>query len=151
MQLRVMTIHDYDKVLKLWKSINGFYIRDVDDSFMGIEKFLSKNPNTNVVTLHNNDVVGSILCGYDGRCAYFYHVCVREDYRHKGVGKSMVEFVIESLKKEGATHINLIAFKDNGIGNLFWRDIGWSIKDSCNLYELILDTNNVRNLVKAKL
>ncbi len=146
MQLRVMTIQDYDEVLKLWKSIDGFYIREIDDSYMGIKKFLTKNPKTNVVAINNNEIIGSILCGYDGRCAYFYHVCVKKEHRHKKIGKNMVDFVMKALKDEGATHINLVAFKENGIGNLFWHDIGWSLKDKLNLYEFILNSNNIRHL-----
>ena len=65
-----MTIQDYDLVLKLWKSIEGFYIRTIDDFYEGMQKFLTKNPNTNVVAICDNKIVGSILCGYDGRCAF---------------------------------------------------------------------------------
>ena len=39
----------------------------------------------------NGEVVGSILCGHDGRTACFYHVCVREDCRKHGIGKEMHE------------------------------------------------------------
>ena len=146
MKLRVMTIQDYDLVLKLWKSIEGFYIRTIDDSYEGMQKFLTKNPNTNVVAICDNKIVGSILCGYDGRCAYLYHVCVQKEYRHKQIGKGMVAFVKERLKEEGATHINLVAFKNNSLGNLFWHEINWSLKDTLNLYECILDSANTRIL-----
>lgn len=146
MKLRVMTIHDYDGVLALWKSIDGFYIRAIDDSYEGMQKFLERNPRTNVVALHNERIIGSILCGYDGRCAYLYHVCVQKEYRHKQIGKNMVAFVKERLRDEGATHINLVAFKENTLGNLFWNELHWSIKDTLNLYECILDPNNTRTL-----
>lgn len=145
MKLRVMTLQDYEEVFKLWKGIEGFYIRSIDDSKYGMEKFLAKNPNTNVVALSNGEIIGSILCGYDGRCAYLYHVCVKKEYRNQNVGKKMVDFVMNQLKLEGATHINLVAFKSNEVGNLFWHDIGWTLKDNLNLYEYILDAQNVRS------
>ena len=144
MQLRVMAIQDYEKIKALWKSIDGFYIRSIDDSLEGMQKFLAKNPHTNVVALQNDEIIGTILCGYDGRCAYFYHVCVKKEYRHKKIGKSMVDFVIKSLEKEGATHINLVAFKTNEVGNLFWHEVGWNLKDNVNMYEYILDSDNIR-------
>ena len=146
--LRVMEIKDYEGVMSLWRGIEGFYIRGVDDSFDGMQKFLERNPSTNVVAVKNGEIIGSILCGYDGRCAYLYHVCVKKEHRHRKIGKSMVEFVTLELKKLGATHINLVAFKTNEGGNLFWRELGWSFKDSLNLYECILDANNTRTLNK---
>ncbi|WP_199770435.1 GNAT family N-acetyltransferase [Helicobacter aurati] len=146
MLLRLMTIHDYEEIILLWKSIQGFYIREIDDSKEGINKFLLRNPHTNVVAIEDDKIVGTILCGYDGRCAYFYHVCVKQEYRHKRIGMSMVEFCINALKKEGATHINLIAFKTNNIGNLFWQELGWDNKDNVNLYEYILNTHNKKQM-----
>ena len=98
MKLRVMTIQDYDLVLKLWKSIEGFYIRTIDDSYEGMQKFLTKNPNTNVVAICDNKIVGSILCGYDGRCAYLYHVCVQKEYRHKQIHGGICE---REVKRRG--------------------------------------------------
>lgn len=148
MELRVMTIQDYNEVLALWKGVNGFYIRSIDDSYDGMQKFLAKNPKTNVIAICDNKIVGSILCGYDGRCAYLYHVCVQKEYRHKQIGKRMVSFVKDRLQEEGATHINLVAFKDNSLGNLFWQEIGWQLKDTMNLYECILDSTNTRTLNK---
>lgn len=49
MNIRVMTIEDFDQVHALWMSIKGFGIRSVDDSKEGIERFLKRNPTTSVV------------------------------------------------------------------------------------------------------
>ena len=38
--IRVMTIEDYDEVYALWKKIQGFGIRSIDDSREGVERFL---------------------------------------------------------------------------------------------------------------
>ena len=40
MNIRVMTIEDFDQVHALWMSIKGFGIRSVDDSKEGVERFL---------------------------------------------------------------------------------------------------------------
>ena len=77
--LREMTIEDFEKVHALWMSIHGFGIRSIDDSKEGVEAFLDRNPGFSVVAVDGDDIIGSILCGHDGRTACFYHVCVRED------------------------------------------------------------------------
>ena len=40
MNIRVMTIEDYEKVYGLWRTIRGFGIRSMDDSREGISRFL---------------------------------------------------------------------------------------------------------------
>ena len=52
-------------------------------------------------------IVGSILCGHDGRRGCLYHVCVDEDYRRHGIGKRMVVFAMKALKEE---KINKVSF-----------------------------------------
>ncbi len=79
--IRTMTMEDYDGVYALWTKIRGFGLRSVDDSREGIERFLKRNPATSVVAVEDGKVVGSILCGHDGRRGCLYHGCVDEDYR----------------------------------------------------------------------
>ena len=74
MNIRVMTIEDFDQVHALWMSIKGFGIRSVDDSKEGIERFLKRNPTTSVVAEEDGKIVGAILCGHDGRRGCLYHV-----------------------------------------------------------------------------
>ena len=103
--IRTMTKEDYDGLKALWMTIKGFGIRSIDDSREGVEKFLKRNPTTSVVALDGDTIVGSILCGHDGRRACFYHVCVAESYRQQGIGKKMAAFAQEALKKEGINKV----------------------------------------------
>ena len=113
MNIRVMTIEDFDQVHALWMSIKGFGIRSVDDSKEGVERFLKRNPTTSVVAEEDGKIVGAILCGHDGRRGCLYHVCVDVNHRMKGIGKAMVVFTMEALKKEGINKVSLIAFTQN--------------------------------------
>ena len=98
--VRTMTIKDYQGVHALWMSITGFATRSIDDSQAGFERFLKRNPTTSVVAVSDNQIVGAILCGHDGRRGCLYHVCVREEYRRMGVGKAMVVHCMDKLRKE---------------------------------------------------
>lgn len=73
-----MEIADYQKVYKLWMQIEGFGLRTIDDSKEGISRFLERNPYTSVVAEEDGNIIGSILCGHDGRTGCFYHVCVEK-------------------------------------------------------------------------
>lgn len=48
--------------------------------------------------------------------AYITSVFTR-NYRMRGIGKSMVAFAMEALKKEEINKVSLIAFTKNDIGN----------------------------------
>lgn len=121
--VRIMTIEDYEGVYALWKKIKGFGIRSIDDSKEGVARFLKRNPTTSVVAEKDGRIVGSILCGHDGRRGCLYHVCVDEDYRRHGIGKRMVVFAMKALKEEKINKVSLIAFTENDIGNAFWLSL----------------------------
>ena len=148
-KVRTMTCADYPQVSALWSKIQGFAIRSIDDSEEGVARFLRRNPDTCVVAedVGSEDdrgrIVGSILCGSDGRFATFYHVCVDPDYRRMGIGRDMVNACVEALRKEQINTIHLTAFRDNDLGNSFWSGMGWRKQENVNRYELKINAENV--------
>lgn len=143
MTIRTMTIEDFDQVHALWMTIKGFGIRSIDDSKEGVERFLKRNPTTSVVAEMDGKIVGSILCGHDGRRGCLYHVCVDENYRRHGIGKAMVVQAMQALKAEQINKVSLIAFSVNDIGNAFWNTIGWTKREDLNYYEFVLNEANI--------
>ena len=143
MEIRLMTLEDYEDVHKLWMTISGFAIRSIDDSKIGVERFLKRNPTTSVVASDNGKIVGAILCGHDGRRGCLYHVCVHPEYRMRGIGKSMVTFCMNALREENISKVSLIAFTANDIGNAFWKTIGWTKREDLNYYDFVLNEENI--------
>ena len=143
MKIRVMTEEDSEEVYQLWQTIQGFGIRSIDDSKEGVKRFLKRNPFTSVVAEIQGKVVGSILCGHDGRCGCFYHVCVDKKYRNQGIGKKMAEMSMRALQKEGINKVSLIAFTENDIGNTFWSKTGWTKREDLNYYDFALNEENI--------
>ncbi|MCD7805910.1 MAG: GNAT family N-acetyltransferase [Lachnospiraceae bacterium] len=141
-QIRPMTEEDYNGVFALWETITGFGIRSIDDSREGVARFLNRNPGLSVVAESEGRIVGSILCGHDGRRGCLYHVCVAESYRQMGIGQHMVEACVNALAKEGINKVNLIAFRRNAVGNMFWGKLEWIYRDDLNYYDLALNKDN---------
>ena len=142
-QIRPMTMEDYDQVYRLWKTIRGFAIRSIDDSREGIGRFLKRNPTTSIVAVCGEEIVGAILCGHDGRRGCFYHVCVKEEYRQHGIGKGMAVAAMEALRAEHISKVNLIAFRTNEVGNRFWKKVGWNFREDLNYYDFTLNEENM--------
>ncbi len=148
MDIRVMTIGDYEKVYGLWRTIKGFGIRSMDDSREGVERFLRRNPTTSITAWEGELLIGAILCGHDGRRGCLYHVCVRKGYRRQGVGKAMVVACMEALKAEKINKVSLIAFTKNDIGNAFWNRIGWTKRQDLNYYDFSLNEANITAFIE---
>ena len=142
-----MTPADYDDVRALWMTIRGFGIRALDDSREDIERFIARNPTTSVVARDRKKIVGSILCGSDGRQGALYHVCVAKEYRRRGIGTQMVAFCMHQLRYMGINKVALIAFTTNEAGNAFWNKIGWKKKTNVNYYEFELNEKNITRFI----
>ncbi len=147
--LRVMQVEDYEKIYKLWMTIDGFGIRSIDDSYEGVARFIKRNPTTSVVAEADGKIVGAILCGHDGRRGCFYHVCVHKDYRKRGIGKAMAVFCMKALQEEQINKVSLIAFKSNAVGNAFWKSAGWTFREDLNYYDFTLNEENITRFNKS--
>ncbi len=145
-QILPMTEKDYDAVRALWMTIRGFGIRALDDSREDVVRFIRRNPTTSVVAKADGRVIGSILCGSDGRQGALYHVCVAENFRRQGIGTRMVGYCMQQLKALGINKVGLIAFTKNGGGNAFWKQIGWK-KVDVNYYEFVLNAENITHFI----
>lgn len=143
MKIRRMLINDYEKVYQLWTNTDGMGIRSLDDSFEGIEKFLRRNPATNFVAESDNDIIGVILCGNDGRRGYIYHAAVKKEYRRNSIGKALVDAVIDALKREGINKIGLVTFSSNYTGNDFWKSLGFYERTDLVYRNLSINAENV--------
>lgn len=143
MEIRPMSIEDYDKVNQLWKSTEGMGMRSLDDSFEGIEKFLKRNPTTNFVAQIENNIVGVILCGHDGRRGYIYHTAVNIEYRKIGIGRELVNTAINALKKENINKVALVVFSSNDLGNKFWESLGFIRRNDLIYRNLSINEKNI--------
>ena len=141
-----MTEQDYDAVRALWLTIRGFGIRALDDSREDVVRFIRRNPTTSVVAEADGKIIGSILCGSDGRQGALYHVCVAKAYRRQGIGTRMVGYCMHQLKEMGINKVGLIAFTSNEAGNAFWKQIGWQ-KSDVNYYTFTLNEENITHFI----
>lgn len=143
MKIRLLAIEDYEKVYDLWTNTKGMGMRSLDDSYEGIERFLKRNPTTSFVAEENNNLVGVILCGHDGKRGYIYHTAVNPNYRRKGLGEALVSAALESLKKEGINKAALVVFNTNDIGNTFWESIGFEKREDLIYRNISINKDNI--------
>lgn len=129
MDIREMVEADYDQVYQLWLSCAGMGLNDLDDSKEGIARFLQRNPQTCLVAVENQTIIGAILVGSDGRRAYIYHTAVHPNYRRRGIARQLVETVLTVLDELKIHKVALVVFKRNTEGNRFWEKLGFSVRE----------------------
>lgn len=129
MNIREMIEADYDQVYQLWLSCAGMGLNDLDDSKEGIARFLQRNPQTCLVAVENQTIIGAILVGSDGRRAYIYHTAVHPNYRRRGIARQLVETVLTVLDDLKIHKVALVVFKRNAEGNKFWEKLGFSVRE----------------------
>ena len=129
MQIRVMTMADYEDVYQLWVNTPGMGLNTTDDSPQGIETYLKRNPTTCFVATEGSQLIGVILSGHDGRRGYIYHTTVLPQYKNRGIARQLVDRAMQALEEEGIHKVALVAFSRNETGNAFWEKMGFSLRE----------------------
>ncbi|WP_246098486.1 GNAT family N-acetyltransferase [Saccharibacillus brassicae] len=131
--IREMDLGDYSKVFALWSHTEGMGLSD-SDSEASISKFLKRNEGHSFVCTDGEEMIGTILCGHDGRRGFLYHVAVSTEHRKNGIGKRLVESALDSLTKSGIIKCHLMVFANNKAGNQYWNDTGWIKRDDILIF-----------------
>ncbi|AJY76953.1 GNAT family N-acetyltransferase [Paenibacillus beijingensis] len=131
--IREMTINDYEQMIELWNGIEGLALSDAD-SKENIDMYLNRNKGLSYVCEHDSKIVGTILCGHDGRRGFIYHLAVHPDYRKQKIGNKLVQISLEKLNREGIDKCHIFVIEDNRVGNGFWTSIGWEKRSGFFVY-----------------
>ena len=73
MNIREMTIDDYNVVMSLLRTTSGVRLRDAD-SREAIMRYLQRNPGLSFVAFVDEHLAGCVMCGHDGRRGYLQHL-----------------------------------------------------------------------------
>lgn len=126
MNIRKMILADYENVYQLWLSCKGMGLNNIDNSKEGISRFLKRNPETCFIAEENNNIIGVIIAGNDGRRGYIYHTAVNPDYRKRGIARDLLNVALEALGELDIIKVALVVFDRNEVGNAFWENQGFT-------------------------
>jgi putative acetyltransferase len=138
--LRPLTIADYDDAYALWLKTEGMGL-NASDSREAIASFLDRNPALSLVACNSNGaIVGTVLCGHDGRRGYLHHLAVEKASRKKGIGRALIDACLDKLGALQIQKCNLFIFASNTEGRNFWLHQGWSAREDIVLVQKELKT-----------
>ena len=123
-EIREMTLQDYDACLALWSGMEGLGLSHADE-MLYLMFFLERNLHLSFVALAEQRLVGTVLCGHDGRRGFIYHLAVDPDFRRQGIATQMLDRCVDGLKEVGIEKCHVMVYKENESGLAFWRRAGW--------------------------
>lgn len=122
--IRAFSITDYRGAHALWLSTAGLGLTE-SDTEEAIGAFLERNPGFSAVAECEGVIVGSVLCGHNGRIGSLHHLAVAENSRRQGIGHSLVDYALAKLSAANIPRCNVFVYNDNVNGNDFWLGNGW--------------------------
>ena len=117
---------DYPAVYQLWASAGpGIQLRRSDQP-EEIDKKMQRDPDLFLVAEVDDQIVGSVLGGFDGRRGIMYHLAVRKSHRGLGLGERLMLELENRLRAKGCVRYYLLVTKDNQEAIGFYEKRGWS-------------------------
>lgn len=136
LEVRVFELEDHAQALALWESIDGVGLSGAT-SFEGVARFLERNPGLSFVATQGGGIVGTILCGHDGRRGLIHSLAVAPTHRRQGLARAMIARALAALRDSGIEKCHLFVFNDNAEGRAFWRHIGAEDRTDLGVFSLL--------------
>jgi ribosomal protein S18 acetylase RimI-like enzyme len=132
-KIREMEIEDYEKAYELWSETEGVGLSEAD-SKENIRMYLNRNKGLSFVCDYEGEILGTSLCGHDGRRGFIYHLSVDKEFQNKGIGKTLINECLSKLKDEGIAKCHIFVMNNNEAGKDFWSRSGWTYRDDIAVY-----------------
>lgn len=98
---------------------------------------LALNDDLLFVAVEDDQVLGSIMAGYDGHRGWLYSVAVRQDAKRRGIGTGLVQTAEAALRRLGCAKINLQVRSTNAAVIAFYKGLGFSVEDHISMGRLL--------------
>lgn len=107
----------------LWEATPGIGLSAADEP-AALAAYLARNPGLSRLAREGGTLLGTLLCGHDGRRGLFHHLAVAPAARGRGIGRALARAGIDGLRAAGIGKCYLTVLRTNPEGEAFWRRIG---------------------------
>ena len=103
LQFRAFVSADTILARVLWEATPGVGLGESDEP-EAINTFLARNPGTSFVATDGEVLVGTILCGHDGRRGLIHHLATKRSHRRLGLGTTLLRAGLKALRAQCAAN-----------------------------------------------
>jgi len=127
LEIRSFESSDIPDALALWRTADGVVVREADQPGP-IRDYLRRHTASSFVAVAGSRVIGTVLCGHDGRRGYLYHLAVERAHRGRGIGRALATRALDALRREGIEKCHLMVVTENADARAFWSALGWQLR-----------------------
>ncbi|MDR0806501.1 MAG: GNAT family acetyltransferase [Enterobacteriaceae bacterium] len=140
MEIRIYKQGDFDDVMALWDRCD--LLRPWNDAETDIERNQYHDAELFLVAAVGDEVVGTIMGGYDGHRGSAYYLGVHPDYRSRGIANALISRLEKKLIARGCPKLQLAIRDDNDaldavIG--MYEKLGYEIQDTVCIGKRLID------------
>jgi len=125
-QIQEFEIRDYDAIVGLWREA-GMVLRPGDD-LESVRLKLQRDADLFLVAKKGNEIVGSVMGGWDGRRGWIYHLAVRPPHQRQGVAKALIRELELRMAAKGAKRLNAQVYESNIASLRFFKACGYELR-----------------------
>jgi N-acetylglutamate synthase-like GNAT family acetyltransferase len=100
-KIRVLTIGDYDEIVKLWTEAKLPFKLKGRDSKESIAAQMKATPEFFLGSFEDSRLIGTVVLSSDVRKGWINRLAVHPDYRSRGVAKALIAESERTLRKHG--------------------------------------------------
>lgn len=98
-----------------------------------IDRKLRVQPELFLVAVMDDEVVGTVMAGFDGVRGWLHRLAVRSSARRRGLGTLLVRSAEAALESMGCPKVNLQVRASNGSVVAFYKSVGYSVEENLSL------------------
>ncbi len=139
MEIRNFVRDDIEATVELWR--RSELLNPNNDPRRDIDRKLADSPWGFFVMVDKDEIIGSIMIGYDGHRGWVNYLACHPDHRRKGVATTLMDRAHEALLERGCPKINLQVRAGNASATKFYESLGYS-EDHVRSYGLRLGVDD---------
>lgn len=136
-ETRSGTVADIPAVLALWRIADA--LPTATDSEQGLRRLLDNDPEALLLASSGEEIVGSLIVGWDGWRGSFYRLAVHPEWRRQGIAVALIRAGEERLRALGASRLTAIVASDERPAMDFWEAAGYERQAERSRFVRMLD------------
>jgi ribosomal protein S18 acetylase RimI-like enzyme len=122
--LRAADASEIDAVLAFWQTAAENGHRPADTG-RAVATLHLRDPDALILAVDGDDIVGTVIAGWDGWRCHLYRLAVAPGRRREGIGRALIEAAEERFRILGGGRVDAMVLDDNEQAHAIWRANGY--------------------------